>query len=113
MSVKAFIVAHNMSQETLFLKRRINQFRKRLMDFWDSIEQDADVKYTGWFVLLRRNEDSFESLGVFNPDISEPETELEWDLCLPIPESESFREFMGGRCVIGGLVLTLSGRQRG
>jgi len=95
MSIKAFIVAHNMSQETLFLKRRINQFRKRLMDFWDSIEQDADVKYTGWFVLLKQNGDSFEVLGFFNPDISEPEIEPEWDLCLPIPDLESLREFMG------------------
>ena len=95
MSIKAFITAHNMSQETLFLKRRINQFKKRLMDLCDSIEQDADVKYTGWYVLLKQNEDTFESVGVFNPDISEPETEPEWDLCLPIPDPKSFHEFMG------------------
>jgi hypothetical protein len=95
MSIKAVVTAHNMSQETLFLKRRINQFKKRLMDFCGSLEEDSQVKYTGWYVLLKKNGDSFKSLGVFNPDISEPETEPEWDLCLPIPEPDSFHEFMG------------------
>lgn len=95
MSIKEVITAHNMSQETLFLKRRISQFKKRLMDFCNSIEQDSKVEYTGWYVLLMKTEGGFESLGVFNPDISEPDIEPEWDLCLPIPEPESFHEFMG------------------
>jgi hypothetical protein len=76
MSIKATITAHK-------------------MNFCDSIEQDAKVKYTGWYVLLIKTESGFESIGVFNPDVSEPETEPEWDLCLPIPEPESFRDFMG------------------
>jgi hypothetical protein len=95
MSIKEAITAHNMSQETLILKRRINRFRERLVGLCNEIEQDAKVQYTGWFVLLKETEGGFESLGVFNPDISESETEPEWDLCLPIPEPESFRDFMG------------------
>lgn len=95
MSMKATITAYNMSQETFILKRRINRFRERLMGLCNEIEQDAEVKYTGWYVLLKKTEGGFESLGVFNPDISEPETEPEWDLCLPIPEPDSFHEFMG------------------
>jgi len=94
MSLRAKIIAHNMSQENSFLKHRINQFRKKLNDFADSIEQDAGVKYTGWYVLLKQKGDSYESLGVFSPDTSEWDQEPEWDLCLPIPEPSAFREFV-------------------
>ena len=95
MSIKAVVTAHSMSQKTLNLKQRINKFREKLMVMCNEIEQDAKVQYTGWFVLLKKTEGGFESLGVFNPVISETGTEPEWNLCLPIPEPESFREFMG------------------
>jgi hypothetical protein len=53
------------------------------------------VKYTGWYSLIKKTNTGFESLGVFNPDISDLETEPEWDLCLPIPDPETVDEFAG------------------
>ena len=93
--MKEIITAHNMSQETLHLRSRINQFRRQLMNFCDSIEQHAKVKYTGWYVLIKKDGDSFRCLGVFHPDKSREDAGPEWDICLPIPDPKSIQEFMG------------------
>ena len=93
--MKYFLVAHQKGKELARLQNRVNTFRKQLMSFCDSIEQDTSVEYTGWYVLLKRDGDKWVCLGTFNPDVSDPETELEWDVCLPIPTLESVKEFMG------------------
>lgn len=84
-------------QESLHLKTRVNSFRKRLMDFCDSIEQDAKLEYTGWYVLLKKKEDGWECLGTFNSNTASDleESEPEWDICIPIPKPEFLGEFEG------------------
>jgi len=54
------------------------------------------VEYTGSFVMLKKDGDSYKCLGVYNPDIDAEENEPEgWDLCLPIPDPETVSEFGG------------------
>ena len=86
---------YQLTQENIKLRKDISAFRKRLMYFCDTIEQRKEPKYTGWYILLKKEKNKWVSLGVFNPDISEDSAEPEWDICLPIPTKESFDEFMG------------------
>ncbi len=89
------LTLYQLAQENDKLKKDISAFRNRLMSFCDLIEQKNELKYTGWFVLLKRDGDEWVSLCVFNPDISDEDAEPEWDICLPIPTVESMSEFVG------------------
>jgi len=76
----------------------LRKFKERIESLIDSIPEIKEPKFTGWFVLLRKNEhhpSGFGFLTFFNPDISDPKTEPEWDMCLPIQTPGSISEFMG------------------
>jgi len=89
-------------QKLLSLQGQVNYFRRRLMDFCDSIEQDSKLEYTGWYVLLKKDGDGWKCLGTFNPDTCSDaraedleKPEMEWDICLPIPTLETIKQFQG------------------
>jgi hypothetical protein len=99
---KQSLKIYQLAQENMRFKKSIAAFRKRLMTFCDSIEEEQEFRYTGWYVLLKQKGDMWISLGVFNPDLSSDtsisdldESELEWDMCLPIPTKDSLKEFTG------------------
>lgn len=77
------------------LTSKVQNFRKRLNSFCDSLEEDTTIKYTGYFVLLKQESDGWKSLGVYNPDKDENVNEPEWDIALAIPTKESIKEFRG------------------
>jgi len=100
--INCIIQSIGAKQELLSLQGRVNYFRKRMLEFCDSIEQDAKLKYTGWYVLLKKEENGWKCLGTYNPDKCSEEEELElekpemgWDICLPIPTPETIKEFIG------------------
>jgi hypothetical protein len=89
-------------QELLSLKGQVNYFRQRLMDLCDTVEQDAKIEYTGWYVLIKKTKEGWKCLGTFSPDTCSEEQaedlekpEMEWDICLPIPTLETIKEFQG------------------
>jgi len=74
----------------------LRRLKERLSSLVGSIPDTKEPKFTGWFVLLKKNdkpESGFEFLGFFNPDISKDEPE--WDMCLPIQSLETIEEFQG------------------
>ena len=82
-------------QELSYLRSHVNSYRKRLMDFCDSIEQEAQLEYTGWFVLVKKEGDAWKCVGTYNPNVSEEDEEPDWDICLPIPTLETINKFQG------------------
>ena len=78
--------------------KQLRRLKERISSIVDNIPNEPEPKYTGWFVMLKENretESGFEFLGFFNPDVSKPETEPEWSMCIPIKLFESVREFQG------------------
>ena len=71
----------------------LRTIKKRIKSLTESLEDTEPVKYTGFYVLLKRIGDKYEFLRIFNPDFDEDEPE--WDLALPIPENEFLPEFEG------------------
>lgn len=83
------------NEEIKKLQRQKKRFKSRLKDFIESISDDHVPKYSGYYALFKFKDGKPEFLSIFNPDIDDPETEPEWNLCLPIPDPESMPEFMG------------------
>ena len=73
---------------------KLSQIKQQLDRMSREIEDSVRVEYTGEFVLLKRNGDSWTCLGIFNPDTWEGD-EPEWDQCLPIPKVETIPDFAG------------------
>jgi hypothetical protein len=77
------------------LQRGIDQIRSKLQLEIDAIDQIKAVRMSGWSVLLKRAGDSFEFVAIVNPDKDDNIPEDGWDLCLPIPEMGTVKDFEG------------------
>ena len=78
------------------MRSTLETVKIRMQSMAAEIADSVKVQSTGWFVLLRKLDDGWESLGVMNPDrLSDEEIEVEWDLCLPIPDPQTVPEFQG------------------
>lgn len=75
-------------------RNRLLDIKAELTRIANRIEDSVKVEYTGEFVLLKRKGETWECVGIFNPDTWDGE-ELEWDQCLPIPKTETMPEFSG------------------
>ena len=79
-----------------YLRDACNKVNYLMKQASEIIEESNRIEYSGDVVLLKRNGETWESLGVFNPKtMYEDDEPLGWDLCLPIPKIETVREFQG------------------
>jgi len=79
------------------MRSTLMKMKARLQAELDNLDEAAKIEYTGWYVLLKRDGDKFEVLGLFNPDEfdEERDTEPEWDFAVPIPNPDTYPEFQG------------------
>ena len=89
------MAAYRLKSEHEDLKKQVRKFRQHLMDFCDTPNEPVP-EYTGWFVLLKKdNSGDWSCVGFYNPDSEDEDVKPEWTVALPIPESESVDEFVG------------------
>jgi hypothetical protein len=78
------------------LANRLERVRDKLKNLSKEIDQEMQTKYTGWVVLLAHTEGKWVPLGCYNTnDADEIPDDLQWDLCLPIPDPTTVPEFDG------------------
>ena len=78
------------------LRSESNRAKTLIKQAADIIRESNEVRYTDDVVLLKNVDGKMKSLGVFNPQTMDEDDEpVGWDLCLPIPEISSVREFHG------------------
>lgn len=74
---------------------QLKVFKSKLQNIVESINLKEE-KYTGWYVLLKEVDKKWKSIGCYDPDLDDGESELnEADIILPIPEPDSLPEFDG------------------
>lgn len=83
------------------LRGRLSQMKSILQRELDKIDECLEIKYTGWFVLVKKDsEGRWRTVGTISPDQScEEECDwfenLEFDLIMPIPDPSTVSEFHG------------------
>jgi len=76
------------------MRSKLESVRQQLSQITKDIWVSEKIQYTGWSVLLKKNNEKWECIGVVNPDKDEKIPE-EFDMVLPIPDSKTLPEFKG------------------
>jgi hypothetical protein len=80
-------------------KNHIRRLTESLKRITDGLSDIPEQKWTGWYVLLAKDENAVSGLkfvGMYNPDVyEEEEDEPEWDAAIPIPVIKTMPEFVG------------------
>ena len=80
-------------------KSYIRSLKRSLENMVRGLSDIPAQKWTGWYVLLAKDENAVSGLkfvGIYNPDVyEEEENEPEWDAAIPIPELGTMPEFQG------------------
>lgn len=95
---KAPFVAYQENRRAEDALKKLKQLKQRITEINDSIDEYQPPEYTGWFVLLKDNDNEpsgFEFVGFFNPDKSDEDAEPEWSVAIPLRHKKDFPEFMG------------------
>lgn len=76
-------------------RTKLLNIKSRLETALREIEDCVEVEQTGQMVLLKKDKDTFKCVSIWKEDTWPEDNELEWDLCLPIPDPKTVPEFQG------------------
>ena len=96
MNQNKFFKMVEMDQRSKTTSNTLQNVKKIIQSAIKEIEHVRTAKYTGWYILLKKDKSSdsgYKFVGFFNPDSSSHEPQ--WDVCMPIEEPESILEFVG------------------
>lgn len=76
------------------MRSQLERVRHQLETLAATLQKSAQIKYTGWNVLLKQDGDGWKCVGIVNPDI-QGEIPSDFDITLPIPNPKTMPEFNG------------------
>ena len=74
---------------------KLADIQAQLSTYVKTIKEFRRMKYTGWYVCLKKDNDKWECMKVLHRDADEDEWPEEFDVIMPIPEPSCLPEFDG------------------